>query len=156
MNPTVRLSLLVAGAGVALTAWTPASASLSSTARHPLGIHAALTSFDFVDLGEPGVTAGDFFVQTDTLTLDDHTTGTDIIHCVATGGEAAPGLCDAALTLEDGTLTASGTIPNFEPADGEPFRIAITGGTQRYRRARGHITVTETADGYTATIELQP
>ena len=78
-----------------------------------------------------------------------------LIHCVAAGHETDPGLCDTVLVLGDATLTAAGRIPNFEPADGQPFRFAITGGTGRYRRAQGEIVVTETATGYTATVELQ-
>ena len=103
----------------------------------------------------PGVTAGDYFVQTDTLTVNGRPGGTDMIHCVAAGNETEPGLCETVLVLGNATLTAAGRIPNFEPADGQPFRFAITGGTNRYRQARGEIVVTETATGYTATVDLQ-
>jgi hypothetical protein len=155
MNSIHRLGLLAATGMVALGASTAASsASPSSDVRRPLTIEAALVSFDFVDLGEPGVTAGDYFVQADSLTVDGRPGGSDLIHCVAAGHETDPGLCDTVVVLEDGTLTAAGRIPNFEPADGQPFRFAITGGTGRYRRAQGEIIVTETATGYTATVEL--
>jgi hypothetical protein len=139
---------------VALTAST-AAASTPSDVRRPLTIDAALVSFDFVDSGEPGVTAGDHFVQTDTLTVDGRPGGTDLLHCVATGHETDPGLCDAVLVLGDATLTAAGRIPNFEPADGQPFGFAITGGTGRYRQAQGEIIVTETSTGYTASVDVQ-
>jgi hypothetical protein len=152
MNPITRLGLLTA-TGLALTAPTAASASTSDM-HHQLTIDATLASFDFVDLGEPGVTAGDYFVQTDTLTVNGRPGGTDMIHCVATGNETEPGLCQTVLVLGNATLTAAGRIPNFEPADGQPFRFAITGGTHRYRQAQGEIIVTETATGYTATIDL--
>lgn len=155
MSSIHRLGLLAASGMVALGASTAASASPSSDVRRPLTIEAALVSFDFVDLGEPGVTAGDYFVQADTLTVDGRPGGSDLIQCVAAGHETDPGLCDAVVVLGDGTLTAAGRIPNFEPADGQPFRFAITGGTGRYRRAQGEIIVTETATGYTATVELQ-
>jgi hypothetical protein len=122
--------------------------------RHQLAIDATLASFDFVDLGELGVTAGDSFVQTDTLIVNGRAGGTDMIHCVATGDETEPGLCETVLALGNATLTAAGRIPNFEPADGQPFRFAITGGTNRYRKAQGEIIVTETATGYTATVEV--
>jgi hypothetical protein len=154
MGTIHRLGLLAATGMVALGAST-ASASTSSDVRRPLTIDAAIVSFDFVDLGEPGVTAGDYFVQADNLTVDGRPANSDLIRCVAAGHETDPGLCDAVLALGDTTLTAAGRIPNFEPADGQPFRFAITGGTGRYRRAQGEIIVTETATGYTATVELQ-
>ena len=77
-----------------------------------------------------------------------------MIHCVAAGNETEPGLCETVLVLGNATLTAAGRIPDFEPADGQPFRFAITGGTNRYRQAQGEIIVTETATGYTATVDL--
>ena len=156
MNLIHRLGLLAATGVVALSASTAVvTASPSVDVRRQLTIDAALVSFDFVDLGEPGVTAGDYFVQADSFTVDGRPGGTDLIHCVAAGHESDPGLCDTVLVLGDASLTAAGRIPNFEPADGQPFRFAITGGTGRYRRAQGEIIVTETATGYTATVELQ-
>jgi hypothetical protein len=155
MNPLTRWGLAAVTGTLALAASPSVSPSTASDLRRQFNIDAAVASFDFVDLGPPGVTAGDSFVQTDTLTVDGRPAGSDLLHCVAAGDEAAAGLCSAVLVLGDATLTAAGRIPNFEPADGQPFRFAITGGTDRYRRAQGEIVVTETATGYTATIDVQ-
>jgi hypothetical protein len=155
MNPFTPFGLAAIAGAVTLAAWTPAFASAPSDLRRPLNVDAALVSFDFVDLGQPGVTAGDSFVQADTLSVDGRPVGSDLFHCVAAGDETAAGLCDAVLVLGDATITAAGRIPNFEPADGQPFRFAITGGTNRYRRAAGEIIVTETATGYTAIVDVQ-
>jgi hypothetical protein len=115
-----------------------------------LEIEATIASFAFVDGNEPGVTAGDSFVQTDTHAGG----GSDVLRCAATGEEHDPGVCDGVLVLGDGTLTVAGRLPRFEPQDGLPFVFAVTGGTEAYAGAAGEIDVVETSTGYTATVHL--
>src|SRR5689334_6917246 len=107
MNPIHHLGL-VAAAGLPALGASTTSAWTSSDVRRSPSVDAALVSFDFVDLGEPGVNAGDYFVQTDSLTVDGRAGGTDLIHCVAAGQETDSGVCDAVLVLGDATLTAAG------------------------------------------------
>jgi hypothetical protein len=141
--------------GVAL-ATTAFAGDDSPPAKEPSGrsrqleIEATIASFGFIDDNEPGVTAGDSFVQTDKH-VDD---GTDILRCTATGVETDPALCDGLLVLGDGTVTVAGQLPRFEPQDGLPFVWAVTGGTGAYAGAGGDIDVVETATGYTATLHL--
>jgi hypothetical protein len=155
MNPTRSFALAVAAAIVALTAWAPASASSPSELRRQLTIDAALTSFDFVDLNEPGVSAGDQFVQTDTLTIDGRPAGSDLIHCVAAGNETDPGLCDAVLVVGDATLTASGRIPTSSPPtasrSASPSPAAPSGTAEHKARSSSP----KPPPGYTATVDLQ-
>ena len=115
-----------------------------------LAIEATIASFGFVDDNDPGVTAGDSFVQTDTHASG----GRDVLRCTATGVETDPGVCDGALVLGDGTLTVAGPLPRFEPQDGLPFTMAVTGGTGAYGGAAGYVDVVETSTGYTATVHL--
>ena len=115
-------------------------------------ITAAIATFDFVDVNAPGITAGDYFVQTNTLTVDGQSQGTDLLRCTASGDMEHPGICDIVMTLEGGTITAAGELPKFEPIDGLPFALAITGGTGAYAGAAGEASVIERAGGYEATL----
>jgi Allene oxide cyclase barrel like domain len=56
--------------------------------------------------------------------------------------------------LPKGQITLQGLITFSEEAAGEPFRLAITGGTGRYNTAHGEVFVTETEDEDTVLLKL--
>jgi hypothetical protein len=64
--------------------------------------------------------------------------GTFGVHCVATGAGGSQVLCDAAYVLPAGQITAQVLVAAQPPAS---FKVAITGGTERYRNAEGQATI---------------
>ena len=106
-----------------------------------------------LDLGDPGLSQGDRFVFSDDVFLDDEKVGMDGGECVIvlfTPGddpegepEALTAQCVATVMLPDGQITAQGLV---DFAQTEPFTIAITGGTGKYRTAHGEVQVTEESE----------
>jgi hypothetical protein len=101
----------------------------------------------FLDLGSPGFTVGDKDVFSDDLS---RTRGGDVIG--SDGGECTvvrvdevfygfAFQCLVTFSLPRGQITTQGLIEytNGEPED--PATLAITGGTRRYKRARGQVKV---------------
>ena len=80
---------------------------------------------------------------TDDYLRDGKKVGITQIGCFLTGpGPLA--LCQAAATLPGGQITSQGSV-SIPPAVGVPFTVAITGGTGRYRGARGTIESDQTS-----------
>jgi hypothetical protein len=106
-----------------------------------------------VDLGDPGPSVGDRFVFSDTVFRDGEEVGIDGGECVIvqfTPGadpegepEAATAQCVATVSLPEGQITAQGLV-DFTTTD--PFTIAITGGTGKYRTAHGEVEVSEESE----------
>lgn len=72
--------------------------------------------------------------------------GLAALHCAVTGAGGSAFLCEAAFTLPDGKILAQVL---FDEADwlSPTNRLAITGGTGRYRHARGEVLVGTLASG---------
>jgi hypothetical protein len=98
-----------------------------------------------IDQGKRGISQGDGIVITSKM-LDrgGRRVGRADFVCTVTGsGPNKGGLCQGALTLAGGQLTGQFAFG----ASGESSRQAITGGTGRYRGARGQFVVAEGKDG---------
>ena len=54
--------------------------------------------------------------------------------------------CVATAELPKGQITAQGLLTFSEEAEGEPFRLAITGGTGKYRTAHGEVIVKDVSE----------
>ena len=96
----------------------------------------------FLDLGQPGPTAGDVVVFTDGLEFEDGTAAGELSQvCTLTKPGHHPGAsgfeCVGSIALEDGTITIAGP---FSPAAADQAQ-AVTGGTGAYRAARGDATI---------------
>jgi hypothetical protein len=101
----------------------------------------------FVDTGKPGPSAGDLVVARDELLREDGSqAGTFRQSCMLvdlTGNPITSTYeCAGSIALQDGTITMEAP---FTPSDPESV-AAITGGTGRYRTARGEIVVRAEAD----------
>ena len=96
----------------------------------------------FLDLGEPGPSAGDQVVFTDGLRFEDGTAAGELSQvCTLTKPGPHPGAgtfeCIGSIALENGTLTIAGP---FSPGAAEQAQ-AVTGGTGAFRTARGETTI---------------
>jgi hypothetical protein len=127
-------ALLLSTAGVA------AASASSPDGPGVQVIHAVRTTEDRtqLDLGTPGTSLGDQQVFTARFDANGRTIGFDggvctlvrlpqVYQCVATNA------------LPDGQLTAQALVDYQKAAS--PFQFAITGGTERYRSARGTVSV---------------
>ena len=96
----------------------------------------------FLDLGEPGPSAGDQVVVTDGLEFEDGTAAGKLSQvCTLTvpGPNPMAGTfeCVGSLALESGTITIAGP---FSPAAAEQAQ-AVTGGTGAFRAAGGETSI---------------
>jgi hypothetical protein len=106
-----------------------------------------------LDLGDPGPSVGDRFVFSDEVFLDGEKVGMDGGECVIVLFQPGPdpqgepaavsAQCVATVMLPDGQITAQGLVDFTQT---EPFTIAVTGGTGKYRTAHGEVTVTEESE----------
>jgi allene oxide cyclase len=113
--------------------------------RDRLVLYERQTSFQFVDPGQDGPTAGDQAVSTSDLFRDAHfmhKVGSVIISCtVVTADELE---CGATGHLRGGDVQVNGAVPTAT----KPAALAITGGTGKFRGANGEIRTTPLgADG---------
>lgn len=91
----------------------------------------------YLDHGAPGFSVDDEFVFSNDLYRDGEKVGKDAGSCtvarIETGG-AATLHCAGTNSLPGGQISVQGLA-----APGEPFELSITGGTGRYRNARGQV-----------------
>jgi hypothetical protein len=94
--------------------------------------------FKFIDLGRPGDSPGDFFVEKDALWNEDQTEriGTNWVKCTLDFGTAA--ICIAAVNVFNrGQLTGTGAV-----SGAESFLFPVTGGTGDFQHVTGEVRVT--------------
>jgi hypothetical protein len=101
--------------------------------------------FEFVDVGRPAQSEGDFspgdmliFENILRNRADTKTLGTFVSNCTMSVPPMA--LCRGTLWLQDGKIEIS-TAVDF--ADADIIRAAITGGTNRFKRAHGQVILGE-------------
>lgn len=92
-----------------------------------------------IDVGAAGVSVGDTYAFSDTLTGD--ATGEDGGTCevVRVEGEKITTNCVISLLLPKGTIT----VQSLWVRGASPLIMAVTGGTGAYRNARGDMVVTD-------------
>jgi Dirigent-like protein len=118
--------------------------------KQTLRLVAEENQFEFVDVGASGPSLGDYFVFNETLFKRGREVGTSGGVCTAT--EVTPPYdvltfqCLVTLSLRSGQITLQGLIEIQGEDDMGPFRLAITGGTGKYRGAGGEATFRGTSD----------
>lgn len=97
----------------------------------------------FVDNGTSGFSEDDEFVFSNDLYQDDKKVGEDGGTCTVTrivSGDATLH-CLGTNSLPGGQISVQGLV-----VSGKPFELAVTGGTGRYRKARGQVFGENTSD----------
>jgi hypothetical protein len=154
MRTKLGIGLLIV---LALAIVTLPAASASSPARSGDGDDevevirvVAMTAQEAdLDLGEEGDSLGDEFVFSDDLFRHGERVGIDGGTCTLVRLEpmvSATLQCLVTAELPKGQITAQGLITFSEETEGEPFRLAITGGTERYKDAHGQVRVVEVSE----------
>jgi Allene oxide cyclase barrel like domain len=137
MVATSAVLVSLVTAGVAL-------ADLVGSAKDPIRldvISRATAINDFVDLGDAGPDAGDLYVFSDDIFLaNDPGTrvGQSDGRCTMINPATARFGCTLVTSLPDGDITTEGTL-TLVP--GTTSTGAVTGGTRRFRNARGEATL---------------
>jgi hypothetical protein len=131
----VALGVLVFGTGVAA-----AHGDRDKTLR----LGAELLQEEFVDNGVAGPSLGDEIVFSEALFKGRRDVGTSGGVCTITQGEPPYEIvtlqCVVTLSLRAGQITLQGLNEVQGEDDPGPFRLAITGGTGKYRGAGGQAT----------------
>jgi hypothetical protein len=139
----LALGVLVSGAAVA-------NASGHGHGKRALKIVATETQSEFLDLGTPGPSLGDELIISETLFRKGREVGTSGVVCTVTQAMAPYDVltfqCLATLSLKGGQVTLHGLIEVQGEDDPGPFRVAITGGTGKFRGAGGEATVRDVGD----------
>lgn len=101
------------------------------------------TGRSFIDLGQPGPSAGDRVVFDNPLfdRSNKYAVGSSRGECVQVGTAATIYHCLAVFTLPAGQITTQG-IADFA---GPPAPVAVTGGTGQYQSAHGQAIFTQTS-----------
>lgn len=147
----VATGLALAATGVVLTA---TSASSGPAGTHDGGSGEVLrlvgkeVSSQLLDLGAADFSEGDQFVFTNDLFRGNTKVGEDGGLCVVsrlTQEGAATFECHGVNTLPGGQITVQGlvTYGPTEEIKQDPYHFAITGGTGKYRKARGTVRIKE-------------
>ena len=151
MATNFRLKVVVLAVVVlGLLVSAPAVASASG-GKKTLRIKAEEKQFQFLDLGDPGPSLGDEIVFSEILFIRGREVGESGVVCTVT--QAMPPYdvltfhCVGTLRLDKGQITLQGLIEVQGEDDPGPFRVAITGGTGKFRGAGGEAVVREVSAG---------
>ena len=144
------LLLLIGGGAVASGASSGDNRSSESDHRKSIVLHllAKEVQETFVDAGDPDYSQGDVFVFNNHLFRGDKKVGEDGGACtvsrVASDG-ASTVHCSGSNSLPGGQIATAGLI-DYGPGEEfkqNPYALPITGGTGKYRTARGEVTIKE-------------
>jgi hypothetical protein len=152
-------ALLLAVSGIAVASASPAGTSSSDRGGGRVEVMQLVSkTAQETPGGEEQPVLGDEFAFSDDLFRNGEKVGIlggagTVVRTDEQAGSATVQLVVTA-QLRDGQITTQGLATFMETGAGEPFRLAITGGTGRYRTAHGEVVVTETSDPDTVLIKV--
>lgn len=136
------LALPLAGVAIAVAAPSPGQSAADGSTQviHLLSTNAVNTD---LDLGKPGLSAGDQQVFVDQLYRDGKQVGRSAgaAQIVAATPRTITVQLLTNFILPDGSITGQGAFTESLAVGPKPFKLAITGGTGAYRTARGEATL---------------
>jgi Allene oxide cyclase barrel like domain len=135
LHTVAALALLLIAAGVMAAGAASDTSSPDDGGGQVIRLTTKQVHQGFVDHGTPGFSVDDQFVFSNDLYRNGEKVGEDGGTCTVTRIASAPTLhCLGTNSLPGGQISVQGLA-----APGEPFELAITGGTGRYRGARGQV-----------------
>jgi hypothetical protein len=137
-----RLGMALALASAAAAATAASATSGNEDAGRVIHLTTKQAHQALLDNDKPGFGVDDVVVFSNDLYQDGTKIGEDGGTCtVVRGGAAFTMHCIGTNRLPDGQIAVQGLA-----APGEPFELAITGGTGRYRGARGQVIGRNTSE----------
>jgi hypothetical protein len=146
VRSAIWLTLGVVAIGATTTAAATGSDAGSALTLSLIGTGAAE---HVVDAGPQGPSPGDLTLTSAGLVDaadDKRPRGTATGECRAGTDAPRTELCSLVLVLEEGQIVAQGAVADV----GGRRTLAVVGGTERYRRARGHLSLRPLGDGVDA------
>jgi hypothetical protein len=138
----VALGVLVSGTGVA---------NAHGGGKKTLRLVATELQFEFIDVGAPGTSVGDYFVLSESLARRGRDVGMSGVVCTIVHAtppyDVVTFQCVGTFSLRRGQITLQGLLEFQGEDDPGPFTVAITGGTGAYRGAGGEAVVRLVDDG---------
>jgi hypothetical protein len=138
---TAVLAIVALGVLVSSTA----VATSNGEDKRTLRLVATYSQTEQLDLGTTGLSLGDQFVYSETLTRGGQEIGDSGGVCTVTHvtppGDIFKNHCIATLSLQHGQITGQGLVEAGGPNATDPFTVAITGGTGAYRGASGEVII---------------
>ena len=136
LHTVAALALLLIAAGVMAAGAASGSSSRDDRGGQVIRLHTKQIRQGFVDHGDPGFSVDDQFVFSNDLYKNGVKVGEDGGTCTVTRIASGPATlhCLGTNSLPGGQISAQGFA-----SPGEPFVLAITGGTGRYLGARGQV-----------------
>jgi hypothetical protein len=147
LGGVVALLLAVASFTVASASSSPTSSSATDDEVEVIRVTAVDVQDTFLDLGEPGESLGDQSIFSQDLFRQGEKVGTAGVVCTLVRVEpmvSATVQCVATAELPRGQITIQGLLTFTDGPS--TFRLAITGGTGRYRTAHGVAIVEEVSE----------
>jgi hypothetical protein len=138
--------LSVAGASIAY-------AGREQGGSHVIKLTAKTTEIAFVDNGRSGVNPGDRFVAASDLLRGDRKVGEAGTECTVIRVVGTNSDCVVTASLPDGQLTFQ-SLASIT-GEGQSYTAAVTGGSGRYRTARGDATLSLASGAGDVTIRLR-
>jgi hypothetical protein len=149
ITAAVTATLVAAAAGAAAVSGRSHSETASSQSLTLVGKESASA---VLTLGTQGNPVGNQFVTAQRLLLDGRAVGRGGGACQIVAPAPGPDRftfhCTMTLSLSAGQIALDG-LATFGEQGPQPMRMAITGGTGKYRTARGQATVRERPSGET-------
>jgi len=110
--------------------------------KRTLRLVANQTQYEFIDIGPSGNSLGDRLTFGEVFTRQGDQTGRSGVVCTVTNHDPAPSEdmtvnCVGTLRLQHGQINLQRLMDLHCAADPGPFKVAIVGGTGRYRGASG-------------------
>ena len=142
---------------------TLAPALADGKGKRTLQLVANQTQYEFLDIGPDGNSLGDRLTFGEVFTKQGDQTGRSGVVCTVTNHEPAPSEdmtvnCVGSLRLQHGQINLQGLMDLHGAADPGPFKVAIVGGTGRYRGASGEAVAEQPnppENRYVYTLRLQ-
>jgi hypothetical protein len=136
LHTVAALALLLVAAGVMAAGAASGTSSQDGGGGQVIRLTTKQVHQGFVDHGAPGFSVDDAFVFSNDLFQNGEKVGEDGGTCTVTriASGATTLHCLGTNSLPGGQISVQGLA-----APGEPFELAITGGTGRYRKARGQV-----------------
>ena len=132
----------VSALAVGSTAPATSAGSGDDDDRTTIRVLSTVTEDTFLDVGDPDFSLGDSFIFSSELTRNGDKVGHSGVVCTVTSAVMGEFQCLGTAQFRHGSITVQGLVGT----QGDPSRLAITGGTGAFEGAEGTLLVRPISD----------